>query len=52
MVNYPVLELVNEISRGTRATETTHEGQLASEIETRKGLAESDGILTPTPGNR
>lgn len=36
----------------TRAVEATDEGQPASEIGTRKGLAESDyGILTPTLGD-
>lgn len=35
----------------TRAVETTHEEQPASEIGTKKGLAESDdGILTPSLG--
>ena len=39
-------------TESTRAVETTHEGQPASEIGTKKGLVESDDeILTPTPGD-
>lgn len=33
----------------TRAVETIYEGQPASEIDTKKGLAESDGLFTPNP---